>query len=468
MQGVGKRAKPLIASETFNNKMERRHVTIPILKRNYLDDQMKSRVMDDSREACKIKTFFKPYLHNDNLPPPSGAAISPHYIDLPGSGCHLLYAEHLETVAGEWRQTAPADNLFLSADYLTVLERTPPDGMTFGYLLICRGRKVLGGAALQFVDFNAGRHIRERRSGQAFSSLKERFKNFLAHRLRFRVMICGNALLTGEHGFFFREQHADNMALLRQALEAVAFFSQGRRREVQAIMIKELEEKKEGTPRLRHDGYHQLLFQPNMVMEIPPEWKSFDDYLGSLSSKYRVRARRAFKKARPVERRELTLPEIEKQQSLLHRFYLDIAERADFNMVQLSPGYLPGLKKAFPGRFHLYGYFRNGELIGYYTTIRNGGVLEAHFLGFRQAENYRYQLYLNMLYEIIGEAIEVGASRIVFARTALEIKSSVGATPREMVVFLKSTMGWFNPFVPGLVRLLEPREEWKPRHPFKE
>ena len=151
----------------------------------------------------------------------------------------------------------------------------------------------------------------------------------------------------------------------------------------------------------------------------------------------------------------------------LYALYRAIAERADFNMLTLHPQYFSTLKCALPAQFQVTAYFRQERVVGFYSTLRNGARLEAHFLGFDPAVNRRHQLYLKMLYDMIGEAIEAGAASIAFARTALEIKSSVGARPVDMELLLRANHPWFNKLVPSLIRLLEPRGAWTPRHPFK-
>ncbi|MBK6950002.1 MAG: hypothetical protein IPH16_19740 [Haliscomenobacter sp.] len=59
-------------------------------------------------------------------------------------------------------------------------------------------------------------------------------------------------------------------------------------------------------------------------------------------------------------------------------------------------------------------------------------------------------------------------NRVVFARTALEIKSSVGAVARPARVYLAHVNPFLNCLLPYAVRLVEPKEEWTPRHPFRE
>ena len=63
--------------------------------------------------------------------------------------------------------------------------------------------------------------------------------------------------------------------------------------------------------------------------------------------------------------------------------------------------------------------------------------MDAHFLGVDNSFNRDYQVYLNILYDLVETAINGKAKHIDFARTALEIKSSVGAVAQDLLYFFK-------------------------------
>ena len=99
--------------------------------------------------------------------------------------------------------------------------------------------------------------------------------------------------------------------------------------------------------------------------------------------------------------------------------------------------------------------------------IVNHDELEAHFLGFDKKMNIQHQLYLTMLYNKVKKAIHLGSKKVVFARTAMEIKSSVGATPKELCIYLRHENALLNKVVSPIINLLNPEEKWVQRHPFK-
>lgn len=233
------------------------------------------------------------------------------------------------------------------------------------------------------------------------------------------------------------------------------------------ILIKDIApENHDQRKQLIGQGFTEFEIQPNMVLNL--HFEGMDGYLGAMSTKYRTRAKRAFKKLDGIERKKLSLAEIQLELPTIYRLYRDIANNAGFNMVDLNEQYLAALERDLSDHFQMFAYYLDGKLIAFYTTIQNHEELEAHFLGYDKALNHDYQLYLNILYDIVRIGLKAGCKRVVFARTALEIKSSVGAEPHDLCCYLRHQNAMANKLVPTILDYLKPVEEWLPRHPFKE
>jgi len=115
----------------------------------------------------------------------------------------------------------------------------------------------------------------------------------------------------------------------------------------------------------------------------------------------------------------------------------------------------------------LFGYFMDEQLIGFKTMISNGEVLDTYFLGYDDTIQKEKMLYLNMLYDMTSHAIRNGFSKIIFGRTALEIKSSIGAKPEEIIGLMKHSNKTINRFLPFFFNYLEPKTVWQERNPFQ-
>ncbi|MBI5915614.1 MAG: GNAT family N-acetyltransferase, partial [Bacteroidetes bacterium] len=271
-------------------------------------------------------------------------------------------------------------------------------------------------------------------------------------------------------GFYFPENIPKETAfdILEEALILVQNELEKSGLNIDGIFIKDIvTEHRAPMKVLVERKFREFTFHPNMVLNIRENWKTFDDYMAAISSKYRVRAKKAFRHIEAIEKRELTEHQIFSYQNRLFELYKSVAENQDFNMVSLDENYLPALKRQLGDRFRVFGYFLDGELVGYFTTIRNHEELEAHFLGFEPECNRQCQVYQNMLFDILRLGIEQGVKKVVYARTAMEIKSSVGAEPYEMLCYIRASNRLTNKILTPIIEYLRPAADWVPRNPFK-
>ncbi len=297
-------------------------------------------------------------------------------------------------------------------------------------------------------------------------------KSMLAGLGRFRMLVCGNMTLSGASGFHFSGialEGREIALLLDHAFRAAAESMRARGRKVDLVMVKDISPCcPEVSQALAARSFCDFSFQPAMTLRLDPSWKTFEDYLDAMSSKYRIRARRAFKKRDDIRRLELNAHIVSLEAPAMYALYKEVASNSDFNAFELHPDYFAKMKSVFPDQFRVFGYYQGDELVGFCTTMRNGDAMEAHFLGFHGAFNASHQLYLNMLYDMVGIALEEGATEVAFARTAMEIKSSVGAEPQHFDCRLCHYQPLSNRLMPFFIRLLEPRVQWIQRHPFRQ
>jgi hypothetical protein len=372
-----------------------------------------------------------------------------------------------------------SNDFFLSLDYLEAIERTPPTDFSFAYLVIQNTEtgKIAGFMACQIKYFDAAKSFNFKEDNLTLlDKLKINAQKFVAKLTRFSTLIIGNLTLTGQHSFYFNDSEINDFELKKRLYtEGVSFLKKQLwdtyKIKIASVFVKDFYQDSANyalMQAVKSGGYNEFQVEPNFVFDIKNEWKTFDNYLEALGSKYRVRVKRAFKKlGANVEKKEFFEERILANQLAINDLYGQVSGGAGFNLVDLHPDYFLQMKTDLGDNFRLFGYFLDQQLIGFYTTINNGEELEAHFLGYEASLNHEHQVYLNMLFDIINLGIEGRFKKIIFSRTAHEIKSSVGAEPVEMSLFMRHDNLIVNRLLPWILRVLSPREKWTPRTPFK-
>ena len=369
-----------------------------------------------------------------------------------------------ENLPSNWDVIA-LNNIFLSKDYLKILEKSAPENMVCHFIGFFRDKELVGIALSQFLDLNKLESFGERDKCIKTSIRNSIFKNFCSH-----VLILGNNMLTGQNAYAFSDRIDKKTALLclKTASKKLETIFKNKGQKVHITTFKDFpQEETTVFQKAGFQDYFQFSTQPNMIFDIPTHWKTEQDYINALSKKYRDQYKRARKKANGVVKIKMHLEDIIKHEDTIYDLYFHVAKNAHFNTFFLAKNHFRTLKEILKDKFLFYGYFLDEKLIGFNTIIKNGEVMDTYFLGYDESIQREKMLYLNMLYDIIAYSINKGFKEIVFARTALEIKSAVGAKPQEMFGYMKHSNIILDTVIEKLFCYLEPEVVWQERNPFK-
>lgn len=367
------------------------------------------------------------------------------------------------TALPEGWDTIAKKNIFLSVDYLSILEKAAPENMECHFIGLFNGDKLCGIALAQYINlWGINTFVEEKKS---FCLKDYVFRKFSSH-----VLVIGNNMLTGQNAYVLDETitEIEALQLFSKALEQLK--REYRKKCIYINLLAMKDFNKSELPDFKtagYKGYYQFCTQPNMIFDIKKDWHSIDDYLADLNTKYRTQYNRARKKSEGIEKRKLTIEEINLHQKRIHALYMTVARNASFNTFHLPEDHFEIFKQQLQDNFFFYGYFLNEELVGFSTLIRNGCDMDTYFLGYDDTIQKEKMLYLNMLYDMVGYAIKKHFKHVIFARSAMEIKSSVGARAEEVYGIIKHTHPLLNLFMAKLFPYFDPKIEWKERNPFK-
>ncbi len=367
------------------------------------------------------------------------------------------------SLPSEWNSLS-SENIFLTKEYLQILEISCPVNMICHFIGIFETKKLVGLVVTQFLFAEKLESFGERDKCLKTSVRNFAFKNFASH-----VLFVGNNMLTGQNAFVFDTNTNQQKAIktLHKAINQLKKDLKTSGKKVHITSIKDFTKAEIEPLQAEFKNNYTFSTQPNMIFDINESWKTEQDYIDALSKKYRDQYKRARKKAEGIEKQKMSLSDILKYEDIIYDLYFHVAKNAPFNTFFLARNHFSTFKEVMKDKFLFYGYFLDGKLIGFNTLIKNGDVMDTYFLGYNESIQREKMLYLNMLYDMIAYSINQGFKEIVFARTALEIKSSVGAKPVKMYGLITHSNTLINHNISKFFNYLEPKTEWQERNPFK-
>lgn len=372
--------------------------------------------------------------------------------------------------AFHWNKFIPHSNLLMQADYLRMLEETQLGNMRFKYAIVKRDNLSVGVIYFQIVKFEAAQLINYFPEGDTFTlaSLRKMSSGILS-AINATLLVSGNTFMTGENGFYFK-QDIDLVTrgkILRKTIREICALDST----VSAVLLSDLYmPKTDFDSGFLQQGFREITVESDMSIAIKSEWKSFNDYLQSLSSKYRVRAKKVYSLCNEnhVRTQDMTLADIELHQDRIFELYGKVIKKADFKLSSLTLDYFRKQKALMPHSYKLYAYFKDDVMIGFISAFILGKRMEVHYVGMDHDICKPIHLYQHMMYDMIALGISAGVEKLHFGRTAPEIKSTIGAVPSPMYGYLKH----LNPIVN--VMLVKPYtanlkpKQYTFRNPFKD
>ena len=391
------------------------------------------------------------------------------------TGFGFAFADRVNFLDPErWDAVTAGGTLFLRRALLSVIERDGPSNLQPRYAMIFRDNKPVAVLAAQVVGVTGDRLSRGNsapkasRSSPLLQRVLEPAARVATVNVREPILVAGNLLSWGFHGIAFVP--GEDPALLWPGVaEALYRIRRAERLTGQTnfVLVKDLTSQQVGLDGLRRFSYRPLETEPNMVLDLDPAWRSYEDYLAALDAKYRRNARDQVKKLTAAGCRAERLTDPGAHSARLHELYLAVHNNASVRLVTLPETYLPALACAAGDDFRCTVVRRGDEILGFVTALRDGDAAIAYYIGFdRDAAAGGLPVYLRLLHATIADAIAWGCKRLSLGRTALEPKAALGAKPEPMSVWIRHRVPALNWLLRGLLGAV-PHAEAPERNPFK-
>ncbi|RYE24166.1 MAG: hypothetical protein EOP51_08220 [Sphingobacteriales bacterium] len=206
-----------------------------------------------------------------------------------------------------------------------------------------------------------------------------------------------------------------------------------------------------------------------MEMEIPAEWQTMADYEKALKHKYAQRYRKVRNSLQGVEIKELTAGQVETEKENIFKLYTNVTEQQQVRLGLLNSNFIPQLKKHFDSDFKVWGMYEGDVMIGFLSAWLKEDAFDMFYVGFDYEKNATLQLYFNILFLSIENAIAFGKRKLILGRTALEAKARLGCKPNYLHTFLYIRNNFMRKRVLQIQQknYIQEGSSWEERHPFK-
>ncbi|WP_028889943.1 hypothetical protein [Tenacibaculum ovolyticum] len=365
-----------------------------------------------------------------------------------------------------WKQLDCENNLYFNSKYLEALQLNN-SSIKFAYIVLFNENdSPVALATIQIVDFYLDSVQNNMQSVVEWMKCMGRKLGFIPPENVFKILTCGNTFVSGEHGFYIKDNQDKNTIIQSIAKAVVDFENLSTKNTADVFMFKDFENKSQFTTTLYNEGYNSFNVDPNMVLHLDNNWNNLDDYLAALKTKFRVKARKAFKLSAMLKIEDVTAGRLSELFPEMTSLYKTVSDKASFNLVDFNLETYKTLKENLGDDYFLKVYWLENKLVGFLSGVFNQESLDAHFVGIDYTNNKEYAIYQRMLYDYISIGIAKKVKTINFGRTASEIKSSVGAVPKDLTIYLRHKKTIPNRILSLFLKRIQP-SEFTQRHPFK-
>jgi hypothetical protein len=381
------------------------------------------------------------------------------YCHKPAEGYATEWYYTAATLPPDWDEQLPEGH-FLLRQNLAVHESTGLPDIALCYALLRSKDSIIAWAAFQVLRARP-EHVKR----DSLPKWQYRAWQTFTTTFRPKLLVGGQLFRHDVASLYWHESLApyDAFVWYRDTIEAA-----GRKTGAMAILLKELPA--ELVPHFLHGAPKYLLLRNDISMQLPilQEWTSIKDYESSLKHKYAQRFRKVRQSWGALRVVEMNADEVGSASGTIYKLYRLVTDNQPVRMGLLSEDFIPALKRAYPEQLKVWGIWEGENMVAFASGWVNEESFDMFYIGFDYARNAALNLYFNILFFAIEQAILLHKPLLILGRTALEAKARVGCRPQYLNTFLYIR----NPVLREIIarmqaRLVDTSNEWEQRHPFK-
>ena len=348
---------------------------------------------------------------------------------------HQIFTDVSKVNKSDWDNVIEKtdDYAFMSYSFLQILEKTFHETEKMFYVIVYNGNEPI--ACSVFTLFSVDIAII---SGSGVKKLIDAIRKLIPSFLKFKTLFNGVPVSVGQKPIVFKDetQKLSVIMYLDNLLESIS-----KKEKSWLNIYKEVNnEDLYDYDNLSKSGYIQIESLP--MYNIDNHFSSFNDYKKALRRRYRSNIDRAEKKFSNGGLRVIKTNNAKEIQRLytdeVHELYLAVNGKSSNRLEVLPKSFFLELTRQLgEGAHFIFAFNREDKVVGFAACLHNNKDYYCLFCGMDYSINNEFNIYYNIIYNCLKQAIELKAENIQIGQTADEFKSRLGCYAQPLFVYLK-------------------------------
>jgi len=327
-----------------------------------------------------------------------------------------------------WDSIAPRKYIGLETHHLKAIERSGiNDDIAPYYLVVSDNDRPVAITHFFLMDIDLSK-LGSDISSETQSTLKFWNPDFM----KFKMLECGFISALGETIW----ADNDNLPVVSRSVVR-EMENVGKQNSAEFILIRDIPYHKYRLYKgLEEEGFIPVLGFPTAAMEL--RWNTFEDYVTALKGSTRRNVRNHVSKLIPQEITVELIRDPGEYLTRLESLWNQVSQRAEeYEHEKLTASYFQEINRCLPDRSQIIAIRRQGEIVAFCLCLEGDEEYFVAHLGIDYRYNNQYDLYFNLHFSALQEAMARRKKRINFGITTYHFKLLIGCELQPLIYFVK-------------------------------
>jgi predicted N-acyltransferase len=329
-----------------------------------------------------------------------------------------------EISINEWNKIFP--DVFESYAFFKTLDESNLKQFSFYYIMVYDRKTPVGATACFLMNYSLDTSI----SG-AYRHLSNSIKKLMPNIFSLKALICGMPLGQGRMGI---AGQADKIVpVIVRRMEQIA-----KKNKAPILAFKDFSQNDANAlDSLQKDGFTKFDGLPSTELNIT--FKSFEDYLKTLSGASRYDLRRKFKKVDQEVAITLEIVDALEGDSLedVYRLYLEVLAKHEMLFELLPKDFFKNISKNMPNQVKFFLWKIDKKLVAFLFCLISEDLCTDYYVGLDYSIAHKYHLYFIKFRDTINWCIENKIKKYEMGNSGYEPKRRIGLDFIPLFIYVK-------------------------------